>query len=84
VATPIYTADQMVADPHVVERKLHFEVPHRTVGKVPLVASPMRLSETPVDVYAAPPEIGQNTDEVLAAIGYSAEERTKLRTSEII
>jgi crotonobetainyl-CoA:carnitine CoA-transferase CaiB-like acyl-CoA transferase len=30
-----------------------------------LVGSPMRLSETPVEVRMAPPTLGQHTDEIL-------------------
>jgi formyl-CoA transferase len=41
-----------------------------------LVASPMRLSETPVDVRLAPPTLGQHTDQILR-------ERLKLDSQEI-
>jgi len=85
VASPIYRADQVVEDPQVKHRGLFFEVPHPTVGKVPLSASPIRMSETPVDRYDAPPTLGQHTDEVLGQVlGYSAEERAKLRLTSVI
>ncbi|MCS3835676.1 formyl-CoA transferase [Pseudomonas sp. JAI111] len=72
VVAPIYRANEVVQDPQVQHRELFFEVPHPTTGKVPLVASPMRLSKTPVDVYRAPPTIGQHTREVLDQIlGYN-------------
>jgi len=72
VASPIYRADQMVEDPQVKHRELHFDVPHPTVGSVPLVASPMRMSKTPVDSYRAPPTIGQHSGEILKEVlGYS-------------
>jgi formyl-CoA transferase len=71
----------MVKDPQVVHRQMHFDVPHPTVGKVPLVASPMKLSKTPVDVYVAPPTIGQHTDQILREqLGYSAAQILKLRS----
>jgi crotonobetainyl-CoA:carnitine CoA-transferase CaiB-like acyl-CoA transferase len=82
VASPIYRADEMVADPQVVHRSMHFEAPHPTVGKVPLVASPMRLSKTPVDVYVAPPTLGQHTDDILRnRLGYTSEQITALRAA---
>ena len=79
VASPIYRAPEMVKDPQVVHRGMHFEAPHPTVGKVPLVASPLRLSATPVDHYTAPPTLGQHTDEVLAELGYDASAIATLR-----
>ena len=85
VASPIYRADQVVEDPQVKHRGLFFEVPHPTVGRVPLSASPIRMSETPVDRYEAPPTIGQHTDEVLGEIlGYSPDQRADLRSAGAI
>jgi crotonobetainyl-CoA:carnitine CoA-transferase CaiB-like acyl-CoA transferase len=85
VASPIYRADQVVEDPQVKHRGLFLEVPHPTVGKVPLMASPMRLSKTPVDRYAAPPTIGQHSDEVLGELlGMTSEERETLRAAGVI
>jgi crotonobetainyl-CoA:carnitine CoA-transferase CaiB-like acyl-CoA transferase len=85
VASPIYRANEVVTDPQVVHRNLHFEVPHPTVGKVPLVASPMRLSETPVDVYNAPPTIGQHTESILQdQLGYSSDRVVELRRAGVI
>jgi crotonobetainyl-CoA:carnitine CoA-transferase CaiB-like acyl-CoA transferase len=85
VASPIYRADQVVEDPQVVHRGLFFDVPHPTAGKVPLSASPIRMSETPVDRYEAPPTIGQHSDEVLGSIlGYSSVEREALRRAGVI
>lgn len=80
VASPVYSADQMVKDPQVQHRDLHFSVPHPTIGEVPLARSPMRLSKTPTDRYDAPPIIGQHTEEILSdVLGYSAEEILALR-----
>ena len=85
VASPIYRADQVVEDPQVKHRGLFFEVPHPTVGKVPLIASPIRMSETPVDRYDAPPTLGQHTDEVLGGLlGYSATQLEDLRKVGVI
>ena len=37
-------------------------------GAVPLVASPIRLSDTPVDYRLPPPSLGAHTADVLAEI----------------
>ena len=43
-----------------------------------------RFSETPSEIGSAPPESGQHTAEILAAMGYSEEELGRLRTMSII
>jgi len=49
----------------VKARGVQIDVPHPTAGNMKLVGSPMRLSETPVEVRMAPPTLGQHTDEIL-------------------
>jgi crotonobetainyl-CoA:carnitine CoA-transferase CaiB-like acyl-CoA transferase len=62
---PINTIDQVFADPQVIERGLRFDLPHPEAGSVPQVASPIRFSRTPIEYHAAPPVLGQHTQEVL-------------------
>ena len=64
---PINTLDQVFADPHVQAREMVVEVPHPLIegGGAKLIASPLRLSETPVDYRRHPPLLGEHTDEVL-------------------
>lgn len=85
VASPIYRADQVVKDPQVKHRGLLVDVPHPTAGTVTLFASPIRMSETPVDRYVAPPTIGQHCEEVLGELlGYSEAERDALKAAGAI
>lgn len=62
---PVNRIDQVFADPQVVARGLKVEMAHPTAGKVDLVASPVRLSASPVQYRLPPPLLGQHTDEVL-------------------
>jgi crotonobetainyl-CoA:carnitine CoA-transferase CaiB-like acyl-CoA transferase len=82
---PINTIDQVFREPQVVARGMRVEVEHPLAGKVPLVASPMRLSATPVATPAPPPLVGQHTEAVLAALlGMTPEECANLRQSGAI
>jgi crotonobetainyl-CoA:carnitine CoA-transferase CaiB-like acyl-CoA transferase len=63
---PINTLDKVFEDPQVRARGLRIDMPHPLAGSVPLVANPIRLSDTPVEYRRAPPTLGQHTDEVLA------------------
>ena len=65
---PINDLAQVFEDPHVRHRGVRVEVPDPRCGTVPVVASPIRLSETPVRYDTPPPALGQHTREVLVGI----------------
>jgi len=53
-------------DPQIKARQMRVEVPHDQAGTLPLLASPLRLSKTPVEGYTRPPHLGEHTEAVLA------------------
>jgi crotonobetainyl-CoA:carnitine CoA-transferase CaiB-like acyl-CoA transferase len=63
---PINTVRDVFDDPQVHARGMQIAMQHPLAGEVPLVASPIRLSDTPVSYRHSPPQLGQHTDEVLA------------------
>ena len=81
---PINDLAQVFDDPQVQHRGMRIELPHPTAGKVPLVASPIKLSRTPVEHRTAPPLLGQHTDEVLAGIGLDEQAIAALRTQGVV
>lgn len=82
---PINNMAQVFEDPQVKHRKMRVEVPHPQAGTVPLVASPIRLSETPIEYLMAPPTLGQHTKEVLQNhLAMDAEEFERLATLGVI
>jgi crotonobetainyl-CoA:carnitine CoA-transferase CaiB-like acyl-CoA transferase len=61
------------------------ELPHPLSGVLPLVGSPIRMSQTPVRYEAAPPTLGQHTHEVLSArLGVSEQELQRLEEAGVI
>ncbi|NMG53582.1 CaiB/BaiF CoA transferase family protein [Aromatoleum aromaticum] len=82
---PINTLADVFADPQVRSRGLRVDLPHPLAGRVPQVASPMRLSATPVEYRLPPPLLGEHTDEILASLlGLPAERIARLRHDEVI
>jgi crotonobetainyl-CoA:carnitine CoA-transferase CaiB-like acyl-CoA transferase len=67
---PINTVDKVFADPHVQDRGMVIKMPHDAVGgrDVPLVANPLRFSETPVSYRHTPPVLGADTEDVLRSV----------------
>ncbi|BDA85346.1 CoA transferase [Aureimonas sp. SA4125] len=62
---PVNTIADVFADPQVKARGLEVAIPHPGAGAVSLVASPLRLSATPVRYDRAPPALGADTADVL-------------------
>jgi formyl-CoA transferase len=62
---PIQAVDQVFASHQVAARDLLIEMEHPTIGKLPLVGSPLKFSETPVEYRQPPPRLGEHTQEVL-------------------
>jgi len=82
---PINQINEVFENPQVIARDMQLTLPHPTAGEVKLVASPMKLSTTPVQYPAAPPLLGQHTDQILGSIlGYSDEQLAALRQKNII
>jgi len=65
---PINTLADVFEDPQVQARGMQIHMDHPVRDDVALVASPIRLSDTPVQYRHAPPLLGQHTREVLADV----------------
>ncbi len=69
---PIYTVDQVFADPQVQQARLVEEVHHPVDGPVRVLGLPVFLHRTPAKVTAPSPLFGQHTREVLGLAGCDA------------
>jgi crotonobetainyl-CoA:carnitine CoA-transferase CaiB-like acyl-CoA transferase len=65
---PINNLKQVFEEPQVIARGMKIEVEHASAGKVPLMGSPMRFSETPPELKLPPPTLGQHNSEVLKGV----------------
>ncbi len=82
---PINDLAQVFDDPHVRARGLVTSLPHALAGSVPQVASPIRLSATPVEYRHAPPLLGEHTGEVLERVlGLPTAEVARLRRGGVL
>jgi crotonobetainyl-CoA:carnitine CoA-transferase CaiB-like acyl-CoA transferase len=82
---PINDLQQVFADPQVQARGLRLDLPNALGSSTPQVASPLRLSETPVAYRSAPPLLGQHTDALLRnLLGMSEAQVAQLRETGVI
>jgi len=76
---------QVFAHPQVLHRGVRVEVPDSRGGTMPVVASPIRLSDSPVRYRNAPPQLGEHTRDVLSRIlGLNTDEIDRLQRDRVI
>ena len=73
---------EVLAHPQVIARKFIREM-ESPVGPVPVIGSPLRLSDSPAR-YDRIPALGQDTEAILRELGYTDAEIEKLRTDNVI
>ena len=80
----INSLEEAFADPQVRARGMTVEMPHPLTDALRLVASPLKLSATPVRYDRPPPLLGEHTHDVLANFGISADECASLRAQGVL
>jgi crotonobetainyl-CoA:carnitine CoA-transferase CaiB-like acyl-CoA transferase len=81
---PVYNIKQAFADPQVEALRLKRSVTHPRLGELDLVAQPCEITGFDREIRTATPDLGEHNHEILASLGYSAEEIEKLRASRTI
>jgi len=81
---PIYSMDQVFADPQVQHLQAAAKIKHPKLGDIRVINQAVGLSRTPATMASATPEIGQHTDEVLAEAGYSAGDIARLHEQKAV
>ena len=82
---PVNTVDKVANDPQVLARDMIAEVEHDTTGIVQVPGIPIKLSETPGQIDAPAPNLGEHTSDVLTGLlGLEAEEVNQLKQDGIV
>ena len=81
---PIYSINEMFEDAQVKHLGIAQDVPNAENRHIRLVGQPVTLSRTPSKMAARPPELGEQTDEVLAEFGFNAKEIADLRQAKVV
>jgi crotonobetainyl-CoA:carnitine CoA-transferase CaiB-like acyl-CoA transferase len=80
---PILDYAEAFAHPQAVAREMVVPIHHPRLGDSRAIGTPLKLSATPLDPTRRAPMLGEHTDEVLAAVGYSPDEIDQLRAAGV-
>jgi crotonobetainyl-CoA:carnitine CoA-transferase CaiB-like acyl-CoA transferase len=82
---PVNTIEQVAADPQIAARDMIVEVRHPESGNFRVVNSPVKLSRTPAQVERGAPDLGEDTEKILAEVlGFSQAKISELKEQKVI
>jgi len=80
----VYTARDIVEDPHYRERDMILKQKTRDGHEIEVPGIVPKLMGTPGQVRSSAPKLGDDTDAVLAELGMSAEAIAQLRNKKVV
>ncbi len=81
---PVYSIDEALHDPQIVHRQMVLEVEDPVIGKIKQLGIPVKLSKTPGKIRFVAQSPGNDTEETMRQLGYSAGEIEKLIKEGVI
>src|SRR5689334_8991546 len=81
---PIYSIDQVFADPQVRHLGIAQSVTMKDKSKMRLLGQPVGLSRTPSRLAARPPDLGEHTNAILKEFGFSARDIAALHKAKAL
>jgi len=81
---PILDTSDIIDDAHLQVREMIVDVPHSQRGPFKTVGSPLKLSDSPVEITASP-LLGEHTEEVLHEVmGYDKDKVDQLHKEGVV
>jgi len=75
---PVQTIDEALADPAVLHLDPFLEIDHPTAGRVKALKHPVRYGAGEPELRRLPPDVGEQSREILVELGYSDEEAARI------
>lgn len=83
-AGPVHSVDEALNDPHTRARQAIVELEHPAVGLARSIATPIKMSGTPIQYRYPPPLLGEHTAAILTELEFSANDIQDLRNQRAI
>ena len=80
---PVFSMKELANSPDLRKSGSIVEVDHKVRGKYLTIGSPIKFSDLEIEVKPSP-VLGEHTDEVLADLGYGAEEISQLHAAKAV
>jgi crotonobetainyl-CoA:carnitine CoA-transferase CaiB-like acyl-CoA transferase len=81
---PIYSIDQMFADPQVKQLGQIRPVKHKKLNEINVVGQAATMSRTPSTIRMPAPDAGEHTEAVLQVLGYDAGRIAELKKRQVV
>ncbi len=76
--------DEAFKDPQLVHRRMVTEFNDPKKGRMNLLSSPLKMSETPPDIRRGPAAFGEHTEEVLKELGFKEDEIGEMKREGVV
>ena len=80
----IDSPEETVNNPQIRARGYYVPIEHPDLGEITFPGAPFLMSDSPWEVHAAAPRLGEHNVTVLSDLGYSSQDLAYLRASEVI
>ena len=81
---PVYTYDQILADPHIKARDMVVEIDHPKIGRMKSLGIPVKSTGELLSIRRAAPWLGQHSAEILKEAGYGERDIEALYTEGVL
>jgi crotonobetainyl-CoA:carnitine CoA-transferase CaiB-like acyl-CoA transferase len=81
---PVNSIAEVFQDPQILAQGMVMDIEHPGYGIVRSLGFPIKFSDRPCQVRRPAPRLGEHSNEVLAELGYAAEDRDVLRRDGVI
>jgi len=82
---PVMTMDRLMTDPQIQAREMVVNLPHATLGQIPVSGIPFKLSASPGQLERLGPDLGEHNDDIYRGVlGLSDGEIQQLQADGVI